>query len=74
MPVIKFAKKSLYRWFVVGTYYYENIIKRRKHHIVECVVGEWIIWWRHNTNPGYHVLPNFSPGGSANQIAVFTSN
>ena len=28
MPIFKFDKKSLYRWFVVGAYYYENIIKR----------------------------------------------
>jgi len=42
--------------------------------LVEFVVGEWIRWWRYNTDPGYQVLPTFSPGGSANQIAVFKSN
>jgi len=23
--------------------------------LFEFVVGEWICWWRHNTNPGYQV-------------------
>ena len=31
MPIFKFAKKSLYRWSFVGTYYYENITKRWKN-------------------------------------------
>ena len=28
----------------------------------------------HNTNPGHPSITNVAPGGSANQIAVFTSN
>jgi len=23
--------------------------------LLEFVVGEWICWWRHNTNRGYQV-------------------
>jgi len=23
--------------------------------VFEFVDGEWICWWRHNTNPGYQV-------------------
>jgi hypothetical protein len=27
--------------------------------LFEFVVGEWISWWRHNTNPGYQYSKNF---------------
>jgi len=23
--------------------------------LFEFVIGEWICWWRHNTNPGHQV-------------------
>jgi hypothetical protein len=32
------------------------------------------LFYSHNTNPGYRVLPTFSPGGVTNQIEKFKSN
>jgi hypothetical protein len=40
--------------------------------LFEFVVGEWICWQCHNTNPGYQVqcITNVAPGRSANEIAA----